>query len=257
MKKNLCTITLLFIFSFVRAQDCNIGNEDTTGYDNNYGPYSANYLMGFSFNLAAAGTLQSINIMGFVPGSPVQMAVYTDASGAPGNLISSSAIDTVVAGINSFPVTPMLLNPGDYWVMAVFGVSEISVCHNSQQPALIYYIPLTFGNALPATGAGFMNNTVVAAAFFLEILCLSSGETTIEARTETRIYPNPAFDFIYVSASENDKQYSISDLHGRLVAQGMIRNNNEAIEIKSLSSGIYFVKVIEGDKVSVAKIVKE
>jgi len=253
MKKYVCAIVLLSMFFSARAQDCNIGNEDTAGYDNAAGPFWANYLLDIRFTLTAPGTLQSINLIATAPGAQVQMAVYEDALGAPGNLVSASSVGVVVPGITSLPVSPVLLNPGSYWVMAIYGSDEYNVCNHSLGANTIYYTSLAFGNPIPLTGAGFTSYTGGDFAYFLEIACLSTGENNISVSNHITVYPNPASGYIYVSIPGNDRKYSITDMYGRLVEQGTIQNNNEPIAIQKLSSGIYFLDAGRNRKVKFIK----
>ena len=77
---------------------------------------------------------------------------------------------------------------------------------------------------------------------------------------EMTIYPNPATDKLNLNfGSEVDKaQMTILDLQGRsLMTQSVANTQVEILNISSLSNGIYFVKVLNGDKVMNAKFVKK
>lgn len=240
--------TAFLIFSCnLRAQDCNIGNEDTAGYDNLSIPFWANYLLGSSFNLSAAGTLQSMNLISFTAGAQVQMAVYDDNSGAPGNLIAASSVGVVAQGVNTLPVTPLLLNPGDYWIMAIYSADEYGICNNSTGNNSIYYTSLVFGNPFPSTAAGFTNYIGADIAYFLEIACLSTGEKAMDGKENIQVYPNPSNGYFYIYAPTGGKEFTITDTFGRLVREGTVQNN-QPVSTKSLRSGIYFVNVLEKRK---------
>src|SRR5688572_21798813 len=96
MKKTTLFLCLLFSFYFPSySQNCNIGNEDTTGFAVFGANLFAGNLLGVKFTLNNNGVLNSLNLIGKIAGSPVQMAVYSDSSGAPWQLIASTNIDTV------------------------------------------------------------------------------------------------------------------------------------------------------------------
>lgn len=222
-----------FLILNCRAQECNIGNEDTTGYDNLSVPFWSNYLLGCRFYLSTTGTLQSMNLISLTAGAQVQMAVYDDNSGAPGNLISSSNVGGVAQGITTLPVTPLLLNPGYYWVMGIYSGNEYGICNNSTAGNLIYYTSLTFGNPLPLNATGFINYIGADIAYFLEINCLTTGEKLM-GKENIKVYPNPASGEIYITAPGKEKQFSITDMYGRLIQQGTTQDN-EPVSTEFLS----------------------
>jgi N-acetylneuraminic acid mutarotase len=60
----------------------------------------------------------------------------------------------------------------------------------------------------------------------------------------SRIYPNPASDFIVVSvnAAISDQTYVISDIYGRNVQQGKLTEGSTKIDISALLAGTYILK---------------
>ena len=68
------------------------------------------------------------------------------------------------------------------------------------------------------------------------------------------VYPNPANDFITVVSLDGHriKQVMVFDLYGKLV----INNSESVIDLKSLNSGIYFLKVFTANRVEELKIIK-
>lgn len=72
------------------------------------------------------------------------------------------------------------------------------------------------------------------------------------------IYPNPASDFIQVDFEESDQSHGfieIIDLHGKSFINEKIYGN-EKIDVSKLSYGVYFLKLIKGNRVEVAKFIK-
>jgi hypothetical protein len=80
-------------------------------------------------------------------------------------------------------------------------------------------------------------------------------EKMAEERTLT-IYPNPAKDVINIQcATCNAQRVEIYDISGKivLVPHSLLLSSNNSIDVSSLKSGIYFIKIGK----NVAKIVKE
>jgi DNA-binding beta-propeller fold protein YncE len=66
------------------------------------------------------------------------------------------------------------------------------------------------------------------------------------------LFPNPANNFIQVSGINKLEKYSIYDYLGKKVINGII-SSNEKINIKTLTNGVYFLKLNNGHKVKFIK----
>jgi len=73
------------------------------------------------------------------------------------------------------------------------------------------------------------------------------------------ITPIPSSDFIILSYNSEIRniQFEIIDLNGHIIKKGIIINNRQIVDIRNLTSGLYFVKIINGKTVEVRKIIKE
>ncbi len=78
------------------------------------------------------------------------------------------------------------------------------------------------------------------------------------------IYPNPAFDFVYISSNaifDNHSNIIINDIYGRIISIENItvtyNKYSAKIEISNLNSGIYFLNIICNNQKFSYKIVKE
>src|SRR5690606_23949772 len=66
---------------------------------------------------------------------------------------------------------------------------------------------------------------------------------------QIRAYPNPASNFLYLSglANTTDPTIALYDLQGREVLSNNHQTGNEAqLDVSTLESGLYFLKVSEG-----------
>jgi len=70
----------------------------------------------------------------------------------------------------------------------------------------------------------------------------SIGEAT---DSSIRLYPNPAYNFINITANNSIQSASITDMHGRMISQTQFTgsSNEQRVELAQLASGIYFVTV--------------
>ena len=69
-----------------------------------------------------------------------------------------------------------------------------------------------------------------------------------------RIYPNPSYNFLTLKGLNKHEGYSIYDVFGKEVKNGII-SNLEKIDIRNLNSGIYFLKFDNGR--NTIKFIKE
>ena len=67
----------------------------------------------------------------------------------------------------------------------------------------------------------------------------------IEAKNEIRLYPNPSKDFAWISGLAKNTSYSIYNLLGERALEGTI-SDRQKINIQSIESGIYFLKLENG-----------
>lgn len=70
------------------------------------------------------------------------------------------------------------------------------------------------------------------------------------------IFPNPATNYFTIKSENTPANVQVFDLNGKLV-KSINNYSDENIDITDLQGGIYFVKLITGDKISVGKLVLE
>ncbi len=66
------------------------------------------------------------------------------------------------------------------------------------------------------------------------------------------IAPNPSHGYFTIKGIEN-KSYSIFDIQGKVIVPET-KSYNNSISIKNFSSGMYFVRISEGDKIQLVKV---
>jgi hypothetical protein len=73
-----------------------------------------------------------------------------------------------------------------------------------------------------------------------------------ENRSKIKLYPNPASEYIKLFALKSDENYSIYNVLGVEIKNGIIFNN-EQIDIKDFSNGLYFLKLENGNTIKFMK----
>jgi hypothetical protein len=81
--------------------------------------------------------------------------------------------------------------------------------------------------------------------------------TVTSGNTQSFIAPNPCTDKItfHFTTTIHTARYEISDVQGRLWSSGPI-TNAQTVDMSTLSSGMYFVRLIQGEDTFVQKIIK-
>ncbi|MDP1727874.1 MAG: T9SS type A sorting domain-containing protein [Bacteroidota bacterium] len=89
----------------------------------------------------------------------------------------------------------------------------------------------------------------------------ASGSTAVEdfpKQINMELYPNPATDNITIESELQKYNYQVLDIAGKLLLSGTVNANKLNLNISSLSKGIYFISIYDGDQHAVhKKIIKE
>jgi subtilisin-like proprotein convertase family protein len=78
----------------------------------------------------------------------------------------------------------------------------------------------------------------------------------IELVNNVALYPNPAYDAIYLTDVNSNAEIFITDISGKVLKQ-VKSIDNTSINISDLSCGVYLVKIIYNDSINVLKFVKQ
>lgn len=248
--KNVLLLFLILLSVSTSAQNCNVGNQSSTGYNNTADPITKNYLMGIKFTVANDGILTSLNLLGRNSGSTAKMALYKDNAGVPGDLVDSTSTSTVTNGVVSFAVTPAPIPAGNYWIMAIYKEDGKHTFSKKLAENKIYYKPMNFGSTIPSNAEdfSFMLNTTFT--YFLGITCGTS-LAALDPNNSSIIsfYPNPATNAVTLNTNENliGETYRITTISGTEIATGQLTSETTIIDVNTLQAGIYFM--IIGDRV--------
>ncbi len=106
------------------------------------------------------------------------------------------------------------------------------------------------------------NNEYEAAATVSQPLTVNEGNAIIAVDDiyQLRIYPNPAYDKIYLQIDNMDLQQamvSIYDSYGKLLKQVTVREDITVIDLEGLSSGVYVMQLQSEEKIQTCKFIKQ
>lgn len=115
--------------------------------------------------------------------------------------------------------------------------------------------PATDGNVLMDTGFETLPNSIFLA--IMQTPCVLLGIEKNEISDYLDIFPNPTSDIINLKSFETILSTEIIDFNGRIF-QSSIQNKNEVtINLETLSSGMYFLKIATNKGSSIQKIIKK
>lgn len=106
----------------------------------------------------------------------------------------------------------------------------------------------------------YLNNPAFYIAIYKDFQASPLGISNFEKNNSLmRIYPNPSYDNITIEIPGIPVQstFSIINSNGQEVIKQTVKNNKTQINISHLSSGVYFVKLLNDKNVEVRKIIKK
>ena len=76
-----------------------------------------------------------------------------------------------------------------------------------------------------------------------------------EAKTAIKLFPNPTSGIVNITAKESLDLVEVYNLSGQLVWKKAMQSESETLDLSSLTSGIYTVRIHSGDKVEIKKMI--
>lgn len=191
--------------------------------------------------------------------------VWNDNGGSPGTAVYTS--DTVLtptyaqAGqdqfIHYYLYPPIYLNPGTFYIGFTQKTTQflnVGVDKNINTQDKIFYNVSGVWNNSPFAGSLMMHPVFGIADYHLGIdISEAKNKNTIS------VYPNPANDKLFINSNSvnlsEKASYTIIDLYGRIILENKFKSR-EYIDISGLAEGVYFIRIVEGIKVSTNKFIK-
>jgi hypothetical protein len=95
------------------------------------------------------------------------------------------------------------------------------------------------------------NRTLVANFELLTSIFFNKSNLTI------KIFPNPVINELTINNIDENSIISIYDLNGQLLINKTAKSITEKIDVSSLASGIYFIKIINENTINTSKLIKQ
>jgi hypothetical protein len=86
---------------------------------------------------------------------------------------------------------------------------------------------------------------------------LESGAEEMNADPLFTIFPNPASEQVFVDYEKDKYMIEISDAAGKIVLTQKAETSHQLIDLWKLSNGVYFIRVVDGERAMVRRVVKE
>jgi hypothetical protein len=135
--------------------------------------------------------------------------------------------------------------PGE-WQTIVYDMTNESAVNKTK--TVIFFDAQTVKSADTADDVFMIDDITLG-----EFATLSNSKISI---SDVSVYPNPAKNFVNISAGEKIDSATIYDLTGRIVKRSYPNKEIFDFNISDLSNGIYLVKLNAGDKESTTKLIK-
>jgi len=76
------------------------------------------------------------------------------------------------------------------------------------------------------------------------------------SKVDFKCYPNPADKKLNIALPQvpKDASYVLFDLQGKSILEGKLVNSNEIIDVSNLTSGYYYIRVINGTRTETQKV---
>lgn len=80
----------------------------------------------------------------------------------------------------------------------------------------------------------------------------SLGTSEFELKKNIKSFPNPSSELIQISGLKGNENYRIYNILGRVIKNGIV-SNNELIDIRNFTNGLYFLKFDNGNSIKFIK----
>jgi hypothetical protein len=152
--------------------------------------------------------------------------------------------------------------PGDRRGMAAAGPFDLNA---GQQMCMDFAFVFARGNNGPASSVVAMQNAADSTKLFyattFPCTCVPNplGIENIQQNLSLQFYPNPTSGNITVlwEPKTANAKLEIYDINGKIISSEIISKTSTVINMEKFTSGIYFMRMIDGKYTASAKVVKE
>lgn len=252
-----------FVYTFIKVTD------STYAYDNNNASAGIGAKIdsvssaGQTFLLVNDDTLSSISVFlkSPSPGEEYRVDVYTFTT-KPDELVGSSQLITVPSDTSIWyrvPMNKLPLPGGNYF----FALSKkdtsnipLGTC-TDHFPGISWVKKDTLWKTVESTGRNvsflLRLNLLYDAAYIRN--GSSTGISGIKTPTATLIYPNPASGLAYINSPDKINDIKVFNTFGQMIYSGIYYGQLIQLDLSGYKTGIYFISVNSGGKISSGKLI--
>lgn len=223
----------VFILNSCNNNSCVAYGNITATYTS--APAGTYYIVVDGFNGASSAYTLTYNYPNIVSGAPT--AYFTNY---PTTIYQGQSVHFIDQSTNS-PTSRL-------WTFGDGGTSAI------QNPNHTFTNSGNYNVSLKATNS-CGNNTYTK---YITVLSTAGIEDLVFSES-VQIYPNPVFNTFEIKYQPGFKEgsyYQIIDITGKIVQQNLLKVQTNNIDISGLSKGVYSVRIFNGNKVCVKKLIK-
>lgn len=178
-------------------------------------------------------------------------------------VVPSSTNPNATGPNNDWMISPRLLSAGtfSFWAKSYttqYGMERFRVLTSTTDNQIASFTAITTGNYVTVDTAWTQfTYTIPASAKYVAIQCVSNdafiflvddvqytGTVAVEeTAVETSVFPNPASDFVTLSAIENINKVEVFNLVGQLVYSNNPGNNKVMVNVNDLPNGVYVARI--------------
>lgn len=175
-----------------------------------------------------------------------RLCVWRDNQGTPGQklyeqIVTPPSTPEHVGKFYEIPLTTPLLFQGSYFIgWEQISADMLNVGYDAHTP----YQPATYIR----TGAQW-EKSKLQGALMLRLVCGGTGIDPEQSNgvcgaaiPESKLYPNPAAEWVTLQTSEPVENIAIYSMQGHLVRDRLL--SNESIDVSQLPAGLYFVRIV-------------
>lgn len=198
-----------------------------------------------------AGTVIQVSIIDTTTlfGDGTTAVIDINGNEALSDYYTVTAADVTAGKVTVYFTQPISLNSDGYFASVN---TEVNATNNIRILDDQTVIQPSFASMINIIGdASYTNGN----AFAIRLLTGSAGINET-ANSSFEVYPNPANDVINIKLNnKSNALINILDLSGKLVKTTNVNGTSTSINTSDLTSGVYFVDVINGNNIETQKIV--
>lgn len=123
-----------------------------------------------------------------------------------------------------------------------------------------YQLSWTIGEPVISTFTG--SSQILTQGFHQSQLIVTSLRDFQVPGVKLTLYPNPVSEIIFVKSegnNENNLKYLFLSAEGRLLQEGKIESNLQAVNLQNYPSGSYLLRIVKnnGEQIQVFKVIKQ